>query len=162
MNRQYTVSILAVAVLVTVAAVPVHAEDPNPLLEISRTELADLLAKSAELEATKKQVTALEGVVAAQARQIEAQARVITLMEEEITRRERITGLADEERDIHKGRADRIEKNTAKGNLWLRVQARAGSGALLGVAVAPIFPPAIVIGPLLGALGGLIEHWLVD
>ena len=141
---------------------PVFAEDPNPLLEISRAELADLLAKSAELDATKRQVTALEASVAALERQVAAQSALIKTQDDMLARQERITGLADEERDVHKGRADRIAKDAAKGNLLLRVQARAGAGALIGAAAAPLFPPAILFGPAVGAIVGLIEHWVVD
>ena len=162
MSRQYRVCILAVTALLTVATASVYAEDPNPLLEITRADLADLLAKSAELTATKRQVLALEATVAALERHVAAQAALIKMQDDMLARQERITGLADEEARIEREGRARERKDAGRGSLALRVQARAGAGALLGVAVAPIFPPAVVIGPLLGALGGLIEHWLVD
>ena len=150
-----TKNAILVALFLAVLAAPVYAEDPTPPLEISRADLADLLAKSAELAATKKQVTALEATVAAQDAQIKAQAALIKLQDDLLARQERLTGLADEERDVHKGRADRIAKDAAKGNLALRVQARAGAGALIGVAAAPLFPPAVLLGPAVGAIVGL-------
>lgn len=87
----------------------------------------------------------------------------LTKLDEAIEARiERLTKLADEEAAIERGRADRIAKDASKGVLWLRVQARAGAGALIGAAAAPAFPPAILIGPAVGALVGLVEHWLSD
>lgn len=142
-------------------AAPAYAQG-DEWVAFPRQQAADLLAKSAELDAVKKQVTALEATVAAQDAQIKAQAALIKTQDEMLERQTRITGLADEERDVYKGRAERIAKDAARGNLWLRVQARAGAGALIGAAAAPLFPPAALLGPAAGALVGLIEHWLAD
>lgn len=152
----------AILALILALAAPAYADDVDPWLGIPRAQLADLLAKSAELDATKIERDALKATVAAQGLQIAAQAALIKTQDEMLERQARLTGLADEERDIHKGRAERIAKDAAKGNLLLRVQARAGAGLALGVAVAPVFPPAILIGPAAGALAGLVEHWLSD
>lgn len=142
-------------------ATPAYAQ-PDTFIALPAKEAARLVARDAELDAVQAQVAALEAVVAAQARHIDAQAKVIALQDEEIARRERITALADEEAAIHQGRAARIERDAKKGNLWLRVQARAGAGALIGAAAAPMFPPAALLGPAAGALVGLVEHWIAD
>ena len=143
-------------------AAPALAQDGEPLIALPAKEAARLVARDAELDAVQAQITALEAVIAAQRRQIDAQEKVIALQDEEITRRERITALADEESKIHEGRAARVTRDAAKDALWLRVQARAGAGALIGAAAASVFPPAILLGPAAGALVGLIEHWLTD
>lgn len=160
MNRQLTACFLGVTVLLT-AAVPAVAQD-DAYIALPVKEAARLAARDAELDAVQKQVTALEAVIAAQAKQIDAQEKIIALQEQEIARRERITNLADEERDVYKAKAERIAKDAGKGNLLLRVQARAGAGALIGAGAAGVFPPAILIGPAVGALVGLVEHWLLD
>ena len=160
----------AIALLILALAAPAFAQDaeinckatPELCIALPPKEAARLAARDADLDAVQAQVKALEAVVAAQRRQIDAQEKVIALQDEEIKRRERITALADAERDIHQGRAERAAKDAAKGALWLRIQARAGTGALLGVAAATVFPPAAILGPAVGALVGLVEHWLVD
>ena len=143
-------------------AAPALAQDGEPLIALPAKEAARLVARDAELDAVQAQITALEAVIAAQRRQIESQERIIALQEQEIARRERITALADEERDVHRARAERVKSAAAKDALWLRIQARAGAGALIGAAAASVFPPAILLGPAAGALVGLIEHWLTD
>lgn len=153
---------IPLALILLAFAAPVYAEDADPWLEIPRGQLADLLAKSTELDATRVERDTLKVIIAAQDAQIKAQAALIKTQDDMLERQTRLTALADEERDVHRGRADRITKDAGKGNLWLRVQARAGAGALIGVSVAPIFPPAVVIGPLFGAAIGLLEHWLID
>ncbi len=153
--------ILTLATILALAA-PAYAQDGEPWIAFPRSQAADLLAKSAELDATRKQVTALEATIAAQDAQIKAQAALLKLQDEMLERQARLTGLADEERDVHKGRAERIAKDAGKGSLWLRIQARAGAGALIGVSAATVFPPAALLGPAVGALVGLVEHWLAD
>ena len=163
MKRQYTVRILAATILLTASIHGVaYADDVDPWMEMPRGQVADLLAKSAELDAVKVERDALKVIIAAQSAQIDAQAALIKTQDEMLARQERLTALADEESAVYKGRADRIAKDANKDKLWLRVQARAGMGATVGVAAAAIFPPAIIIGPVVGALGGLIEHWLID
>lgn len=162
MRRQLTVCLLAATVLLTVATASAYADDADPWLEIPRGQLADLLAKSAELDATRVERDALKATAAALERQVAAQTTLIKMQDEMLERQAKLTALADEERDVHKGRADRIAKDAGKGNLLLRVQARAGAGALIGAAAAGVFPPAILIGPAVGALVGLVEHWLID
>ena len=159
-HRRRVATLLAV-ILLSFAA-PAYADDVDPWMEMPRGQVADLLAKSAELDAVKVERDALKATVAAQDAQIKAQVALIKTQDEMLARQERLTALADEESAVYKGRADRIAKDANKDKLWLRIQARAGMGATVGVAAAAIFPPAIIIGPVVGALGGLIEHWLID
>ena len=142
--------------LILALAAPAYAEDPTPPLEISRADLADLLAKSAELAATKKQVTALEATVAAQDAQIKAQAALIKTQDDLLARQERLTGLADEERDVHKGRAERM----AQGDRWLNAQAKGGLSALACVPFAAFAGPfAPAVPAACAVLGGIYGYF---
>jgi len=138
------------------------AARPAQCIALPPKEAAELVAKAAELEAVQRQVVALAALIEAQDRQIAALTKLVALQDQEIERRSRITALADEERDVYKERAERVAKDAKKGALSLRIQGRAGAGALAGAALIPIFPPAPLLGAAAGALYGLIEHWVLD
>ena len=109
---------------------------------------ADVKALTEERDALKAQITRYESLEKLDARIAAKEARLHDLDAETIQRQaERIVEMKKERKD---------------GLLSLRVQARAGQGALLGSAAAVIFPPAILIGPVVGGLWGLVEHWLTD
>lgn len=143
-------------------AVPAFAQDAEPYIALPAKEMARLTARDAELDAERTLSQARAAIIEAQSHHIDALKKVITFQDEELARRERITALADEERDVYKARAERIAKDATKGNLMLRVQARAGAGALVGMALSPVFPPAALLGPVLGAAVGLLESLFLD
>ena len=143
--------ILALAFL----AAPAFAQDADPYIALPAREAARLVARDAELDAVQAQVKALEAVVAAQRRQIDAQEKMIAFQDEEIKRRERITALADEERDIHKGRGDRIQEAACSQVRTARLTGYAATGFAVGSAAFP--GVGSVVG---GAIGAVIGYFM--
>lgn len=145
---------LTLALILLVFAAPVHAEDADPWLEIPRGQLADLLAKSAELDATKIERDALKGTVVAQDAQIKAQAALIKIQDDMIDRQAKLTALADEGATIHEKRAARIEEDACKRIRTARMTGYAAAGAGIGSAAFPGI--GTLIGGAIGAATGYL------
>lgn len=134
------------------AALPVYAEGEDDWFQISRRDLADLLAKSAELDATRVERDALKGTVVAQDAQIKAQAQLITLQDQIIARKDQIIDLADKAALLEQGRADRIEASACKSVRMARVTGFAATGATAGSLAVP--GPGTLVGAAIGAAIG--------
>jgi hypothetical protein len=154
------VVVVCIAIVMLLAS-PVGAQEPTAI-ELSLTDAAAVFGAAERVPGLEAEVAALRAENDALKAQLARLEKLVALDEQIIAKEQALRGLAEQERDAHQERAERVVKDGKRGALGLRVQARAGAGALLGVAVAPLFPPAALIGPALGAAIGLIEHWIVD
>jgi hypothetical protein len=139
---------------VILAWTPAYADDVEPWVEVRRDSLADLLAKSAELDAVKAERAALLAVVAAQQRQIEAQAALLKTQDDMLARQQRLTALADEERGILEGRAERVSSQACGEIRKARAIGYAGAGLAIGTTAFP--GPGTLMGAAAGAALGFL------
>jgi hypothetical protein len=136
-------------------AAPAFAQDPDDEgIWLSRRDAAVVLAKAAlaetqaaELDALKRQVQLLKEIGALQ-EQLLAKADQVAAAET------RLRELAESERDVYRGRAERLEHEGDKGRRWLQCRAWAGAGAILGSVAMP--GVGMAAGAALGCVAGLL------
>ena len=138
------------------------AQDPDDEgVWLSRRDAAIVLAKAAladsqaaELDALKRQVALLKEIGALQD-QLLAKADQVAAAET------RLRELAESERDLYRGRAERIEAEGEKSTRWLRCRANMLVPAAIGAAAGTAFPLiGNLAGGAIGAIGGCVAGLL--
>ena len=151
----------ALTLALILVAAPAAAQEPTAI-ELPLADAAKVMGAAERVPGLEAEVGALRAENAALKDQLARLEKLAALDEQIIAKEQALRGLAEQERDAVVANAARERQDAKRGLLSLRVQGRAGTGALIGAAASPIFPPAILIGPAVGALVGLIEHWILD
>ena len=146
------------AITLILVVAPAFAQDIPTAVEMPMADAAKVLSAAERVPGLVEERDALKTENVVLRAQVDRLERLVALDEQIIAKEGALRGLAEQERDAYKERADRIAKEAGKANFWARVRERAAEGALIGTIGGSAIPG---VGNLAGAVGGAVIGGIV-